>query len=81
MRHLRKQTNTPIPEMTSWDEDIDHELGAPYILMRVAPGKSAYRIWFDEEDQDGKNADNPSQEITKKRETFLKSLARHMVEL
>jgi hypothetical protein len=49
--------------------------------MRMAPGKSAYPIWFKEEDQDGNYADNPSKETMKKCETFLKSLARHMAEL
>ncbi|KAF2820256.1 hypothetical protein CC86DRAFT_471378 [Ophiobolus disseminans] len=81
MNYLRKYTSIPVPEVIAFQDRIDNPLGAPYILMRKAFGKSAYCLWLDAEGEDGQNADNPSEQMIRKRITFLKSLALYMAEL
>lgn len=81
MQYMAKHTHIPVPKMISFEENVECELGAPYILMRKSPGRAAFHVWFDEGDYEGQNADCPTAQTMKKRETFPKSLARHMAKL
>jgi hypothetical protein len=76
-----KRTDLPVPRIHTVIDTINNELGAPYILMKRMPGKGAYHLWFDKDDEDHLNANYPSPETEKKRETFLRSLAHHMAKL
>ncbi|CAO2657978.1 Nn.00g072380.m01.CDS01 [Neocucurbitaria sp. VM-36] len=44
MWNLKKCTSIPVPEMISYENNIENELGAPYILMRKLDGKTAYNV-------------------------------------
>jgi hypothetical protein len=80
MKHM-EPTDIPVPEIRAVVDTIDNELGAPYILMRRMPGKGAYLLWSDRDDEDHLKADCPSAETEKKRQTFLRSLAHQMAKL
>lgn len=47
MSFLRQNTSLPIPEIFDFDETINNEIGAPYILMSFAEGIPVSELWFD----------------------------------
>jgi len=49
MRLIRRETTIPVPEVFAFDAKIDNELGCPFILMELVPGRSVYRRWFNED--------------------------------
>ena len=81
IKHIKKHTDIPMPEIKQVDLGFENKLGAPYILMNRVRGKSAGYIWYEKGDGYAMNADSPPEETMKKRETFLKSLAGHMAQL
>ncbi|KAL5381646.1 hypothetical protein DPSP01_007094 [Paraphaeosphaeria sporulosa] len=83
LRQIRRNTNVPVPNVIDYVAELLNILGAPWMLMDILPGNSAYRIWFDQPSEEPKyyRADVPSPATHQKRVTFLKSLAGHMVKL
>ncbi|KAF2115083.1 hypothetical protein BDV96DRAFT_493595 [Lophiotrema nucula] len=79
LQYIRAHTSVPVPEVIGFDDSLNNELGAPYIVMKKLPGEAATLLWSEEHDH--LNADTPSQLLTQERNTFLHSLARCMVEL
>jgi hypothetical protein len=87
MQHILYHTQCPVPEVVAYDESLNNEIGAPYILMKKIEGIPALDFWL------GKPykmipdavlhlyADNPSPELEQKRLTLLRSLAQAMSEL
>jgi hypothetical protein len=47
MAFLRCNTSIPIPETYDFDETIDNEIGAPYVVMEFVEGLSVDELWFD----------------------------------
>lgn len=84
LKHIRQNTNAPVPQIIAWASNCENELGSPFILMTKLPGKSAYDIWFDDPyttERAFRDADVPSTATEKKRINFLCSLARTMTEI
>ncbi|KAF2450817.1 hypothetical protein P171DRAFT_503564 [Karstenula rhodostoma CBS 690.94] len=83
LRQIRRNTDIPVPNVIAYNTELLNTLGAPWMLTDMLPGNSAYRIWFDapSEEPNYYRADVPSPETHRKRVTFLKSLAGHMVKL
>lgn len=49
MRLIRRETTIPIPEVYALDGSIDNQLGCPFILMEMVPGRSMHYGWYDDE--------------------------------
>lgn len=49
MMHVQHCTQVPIPKVINYDDTLDNEIRAPYILMEFVQGKPAYDVWY----QDG----------------------------
>jgi len=48
MSFIRQNTNIPIPEIFDFDETVDNEIGAPYMMMEFVEGKPVSELWFDD---------------------------------
>jgi aminoglycoside phosphotransferase (APT) family kinase protein len=86
MRYIKLNTDIPIPEVIQWCSMVWNPLGAPYILMKKLEGKSAFSLWFTDENSNMDDelylqADYPSKTLAVKRATLLRSLAKHMADL
>ncbi|KAF2115142.1 hypothetical protein BDV96DRAFT_576545 [Lophiotrema nucula] len=84
MKLLRDTTKISIPEVFTWDDGFQNELGAPFMIMQCMSGVTANHIWYNL-NEDGEimdeDVDMPTPEQTTKREVFLRSLACRMSEL
>jgi Phosphotransferase enzyme family len=47
MSFIRQNTSIPIPEVFGFDETIQNEIDAPYILMQFVQGSRVWDVWFD----------------------------------
>ncbi|KAF1923682.1 uncharacterized protein M421DRAFT_9470 [Didymella exigua CBS 183.55] len=86
IEYMNRYTSAPVPQVCTYSGDFTNILGHPFIMMTHLPGKSAHRIWFDEEYDDDPDTnfrlgDLPSPAVEKKRITFLRSLAKAMAEI
>ncbi|KAJ4366230.1 hypothetical protein N0V83_007866 [Neocucurbitaria cava] len=89
MQHIHHRTDCPVPKVIAFDEYINNELGAPYILMEKMSGVSAMGLWLGQppenltsgEEHEHLDAGNPSLEAEEKRTNFLRSLAHAMSHL
>lgn len=45
LRFLRRETDTPIPEVIAFDDSCNNDIGFEWILMELMPGVSAYKKW------------------------------------
>jgi hypothetical protein len=82
MTYLYEHTEIPVPEVIASEENLENNLGAPYILMRRVPGDPAYKLWF--EDMSCRNhitTSRISPETEAKRINMLRSLATVMAQL
>ncbi|KAF2032961.1 hypothetical protein EK21DRAFT_109414 [Setomelanomma holmii] len=48
IKHFRKHTSIPVPEIVEYNESLLNYLGAPYILMKRPPGVPSYEMWFED---------------------------------
>ncbi|KAK3902890.1 kinase-like domain-containing protein [Staphylotrichum tortipilum] len=46
-RCLKHLTSIPVPEIYYHDLDPDNDVGAPFVLMEMMPGRHLYKIWDD----------------------------------
>jgi hypothetical protein len=86
MRYIKEHTDVPVPEIIDWEDTVWNTIGAPYIMMKKIPGRSAFSFWYMDQtcnldDDLYLAADYPSKELEEKRARFLRSLAQHMAEL
>lgn len=82
MQYIRQKTDLPVPEVLNFDNTYSNVIGAPYILMSKLPGKSAWNLWFDTENEvSHMNIDDPPEDLEQKRVNFLRSLAAAMAKL
>ena len=85
MTYLRSQADIPIPQVFGFDDSLENEIGAPYIVMEAAEGIPAHELWFEHRTENGHysdwNCDFPSDELALKRRNFLKSLAGYVTSL
>lgn len=84
MKLIQESTKCLIPEVLAYDDRLENDLGAPFIITRACPGVPANQIWFDQR-TDGKDdfesVDTPSNDCKRLRENFLQSLAWEMSKL
>ncbi|RAO71251.1 uncharacterized protein BHQ10_007263 [Talaromyces amestolkiae] len=45
LRFLRRETDTPVPEVIAFDDSCNNQIGFEWILMELMPGVSAYKKW------------------------------------
>lgn len=87
MKHILIETHVPVAEIMAYDDTLNNEICAPFIIMKKLPGKTAEHIWFDDyageepEKTAYLRADCPSEKTKRKRLNFLRSLAAVMAEL
>lgn len=74
--HQRLGDSFPCPDLLSYDDTLDNEIAAPFILMTFLPGRSGYRAWYDF--KKNSNGDWNHAELGRLRENILQSLAHHM---
>lgn len=46
MKFIKKNTKLRIPEIISWDNTLENELNAPYIMMQHVEGRQLTDLWF-----------------------------------
>ena len=73
MQMLKRETKVPIPRVFEFANDLNNELGLPFILMEFIKGRSLYDVWFDQTTQ--------RDERMKIRSQALKGVAAAMVQL
>ena len=49
MKMIKNRTSIPIPAVHDFDDNLDNDIGCPFMMMDFIEGEPLYKVWFNKE--------------------------------